>query len=151
MRRFGNRTPSSLSGLASWRGHFWSGDPVARRGSTAGWTGANLAAAGFPGRRVLGFYRTPKQTNWPAIVRRWRAAPGILRNWIGCSRPFVSARDALTLATYRGLAVPVFRTGDRASAAAAGRALVSHALRNAPRFAIRHDPVRGIAGALLDQ
>src|SRR5260370_30429117 len=47
----------------------------------------------------------------------------------------------------RHIAVPVFRTSDRAAGAATGRALVPHAraARRVPRA--RHDPVRGIARA----
>jgi glutathione S-transferase len=133
-------------------GPFWSSDPAVRAAVDGwmDWSQTSLQPDFLMGV-FWGFYRTPEpQRNWPAIraalarcARHFEQLERLLER-----RPFLLG-DALTLADIAAgtVAVSVFRTGDRAAVAAAGRALVPHATSAGGVSRSRHDSVRGIARA----
>jgi len=118
VRRFGNATPSSLSGARHGAGISGLAS-VARARSTLR-TGRNLAAAGFPGRRVLDSIEPPKTTKLagdPCVAGALRQAfeklDRLLEAVRFCSEMADPGRHT------PGLRCTGIRTGDRASAAAA--------------------------------
>src|SRR5262249_29709571 len=112
---------------------------------------ANLPAAVFPEWRVLGIF--PHASRTPELASDQRGAVA-LRHSFRQARPSaggatVPARRDIVARRYHGrhVALPLFRTGDRAALIAAGRALVPHATRARAIPRARHDPVRGVARA----
>src|SRR4029077_14365916 len=112
---------------------------------------ADRAAAGFPRWRVLGIL--PDAGRQAKLARDQRGAFALCQTFrqagSAAARPLFFARRDLVARRHHGrdLALSLLRTGDRASAAAAGRALVSHAATTASVPDPHHDSVRRTARA----
>ena len=132
-------------------GRFWSDDPVARA-AVDGWMDWSQTALqpDFLIGVFWGFYRTPEdKRNWPAInaaLARCAKDFGKLDRLLE-GRILPARRDAVARRHHRrDVAVPLFRTGDRAAAAAAGVERWYRALQGARGVPDpHHDSVRGIA------